>query len=88
MNRILEPRAQSGVEARWEAGLDEDTVAGWARLVAADPTSSPFVSPHWVCPWLRHCGDGARPALLTVWSEAELVGIAPSWRWRRGRHGG
>jgi CelD/BcsL family acetyltransferase involved in cellulose biosynthesis len=77
----LDPRAASGpdrsLKVLWQAGFDDATRASWERLLAVDTTSSPFVSPGWVDAWIRHCGEGATLALVTVWSAGELMGVAP-----------
>src|ERR1700683_1286487 len=57
--------ADPPLDTRWQTEFDDDTRERWERLLAADPTSSPFVSPAWVEAWMHHCGRGATLALLS-----------------------
>jgi CelD/BcsL family acetyltransferase involved in cellulose biosynthesis len=65
------------LDVRWQVRFDGATRGSWEQLLAADPTSSPFVSPAWVDAWMRHCGRAATLALVSVWCSGELVGVAP-----------
>jgi CelD/BcsL family acetyltransferase involved in cellulose biosynthesis len=59
-----------------DAGGVEALVAEWREL-AATAALSPFESPDWLVPWLRHYGGHSRPRLLAWRSDGRLVGVAP-----------
>jgi CelD/BcsL family acetyltransferase involved in cellulose biosynthesis len=57
----------------------------WRELTERS-ARSPFESPAWLLPWLRHYGSAWRPRVVTWWRSGELVAVAPvAWRRRRGR---
>jgi CelD/BcsL family acetyltransferase involved in cellulose biosynthesis len=58
---------------------------GWDELVRAMPRPSPFLLHGWLAAWLRHEGDGARPAVHAAYRGSRLVGAVP-WCVER-RHG-
>jgi len=49
----------------------------WDRLVTACPNASIFQTWEWVDAWWRHFGKGRRLLVFCVWSDGQLVGIAP-----------
>ena len=56
------------------------------RDLATRGARSPFETPAWLLPWLRHYGGGRRPTIVTWWRANDLVGAAPLvWRRRRVR---
>jgi CelD/BcsL family acetyltransferase involved in cellulose biosynthesis len=60
-------------------------VPAWRELTERS-ARSPFESPAWLLPWLRHYGSAWRPRVVTWWRGGELVAVAPvAWRRRRGR---
>ncbi|MFV2063806.1 MAG: GNAT family N-acetyltransferase [Chloroflexota bacterium] len=65
-------------------GIDA-LVPAWREL-ARGAARSPFETPAWLLPWLRHYGAGWRPSIVTWWRRNDLVGVAPLvWRRRRMR---
>jgi CelD/BcsL family acetyltransferase involved in cellulose biosynthesis len=61
-----------------------DVAGEWRRLYSADESATPFSSPEWALAWERHLGDGARPLVLVAESGADIVGLIPLVRRRRG----
>ncbi|HEX9635412.1 MAG TPA: hypothetical protein VGB34_08030, partial [Candidatus Limnocylindria bacterium] len=71
--RVIEPGGVAQLASAW-------------RALAERSARSPFESPAWLLPWLRHYGSAWRPRLVTWWRSGELVAVAPvAWRRRRGR---
>lgn len=55
----------------------------WRQLDRRDSTAAVFTTWEWLSTWWRYYGAGKELALITAWDEDQLVGILPSYRWRR-----
>jgi len=72
--RIVEPRDIAPLTPAW-------------RELTERSARSPFESPDWLLPWLRHYGSAWRPRLVTWWRADRLVAVAPVASRRRRRRG-
>lgn len=57
------------------------------RALASIGAGSPFETPDWLLPWLRHYAGGRQPFVVTWRSDGRLVGLAPLVRWSERRAG-
>jgi CelD/BcsL family acetyltransferase involved in cellulose biosynthesis len=64
-----------------EASAAEDD---WQELFEQDEAATPFSSPGWARPWMRHFGEGLTPWVVTVRREGRLAGMAAFVLVRRG----
>ena len=55
----------------------ERLVPDWERLVRTDPTEGFFRSPSWYLAWIRHIRPNAKPLVIAVRNDEQLVAIAP-----------
>jgi CelD/BcsL family acetyltransferase involved in cellulose biosynthesis len=68
-----------------EVAAMQRLVPAW-RDLAERSAVSPFQSPDWLLPWLRHYGSMWQPRIVSWWRRSDLVGLAPvAWRRRGGR---
>lgn len=66
--RIVRPEELAPLVPAWEA-------------LAQRAAQSPFETPAWLLPWLRHYGGSWQAHVLTWWQDSELVALAPvAWR--------
>lgn len=66
-----------------EPGGVAQLVPAW-RALTERSARSPFESPAWLLPWLRHYGPAWQPLVITWWRSGELAAVAPvAWRGRR-----
>jgi CelD/BcsL family acetyltransferase involved in cellulose biosynthesis len=71
--RVIEPGGVAQLAPAW-------------RELTERRARSPFESPAWLLPWLRHYGSAWQPRVVTWWRSGELVAVAPvAWRHRRRR---
>ena len=56
----------------------------WTALLDADPKATPFSSPAWARPWMRHFAEGQTPWLAVAREEGRMVALAPLIIRRRG----
>ncbi len=53
----------------------------WQKLWAGCPWATPFQSPAWLLPWLRHIYRGGELLVLAFRRRGSLVGLAPLFAW-------
>ncbi len=53
----------------------------WWNLWAADPRSTPFQSPAWLIPWVRHLWGGGEIRAFVVRQGGRATGFAPLFLW-------
>lgn len=58
-------------------------VDAWRELYVLGAPQNPFASPDWLLPWARHFVPDRNLAMLTVWRDEQLVGLAP-WYVKKG----
>lgn len=74
------------LERRIVEAHDVEQLAPTWRELAERAARSPFESPAWLVPWLRHYGTGWRCRVITWWRGGNLVALAPvAGRRRRAR---
>jgi len=56
----------------------------WLALAAGSDVASPFLTPGWQCAWLDTYGRGHQLFVLAIYRGAQLVGLWPLARIRRG----
>jgi CelD/BcsL family acetyltransferase involved in cellulose biosynthesis len=64
------------IEVIRESAQLEKVRPQWQALFERVTTATPFQSPDWLLPWLRHFRSGQLFA-ITVWMGSDLAGIAP-----------
>jgi CelD/BcsL family acetyltransferase involved in cellulose biosynthesis len=69
-----------------EAGDVHALRSEWQEL-AERAAHSPFESPAWLLPWLRHYRSPWQRLVVTWWRGSDLVAVAPSCRRRYVSHG-
>jgi CelD/BcsL family acetyltransferase involved in cellulose biosynthesis len=62
----------------------DEALGDWQALYRADGVATPFVSPGWARAWIRHWAPDARPWLLRVRDDQQVVALAPLVKGRRG----
>lgn len=62
----------------------EFVAAEWASLCAAETAATPFQSPHWLIPWVRHIWGGGQLRALALRRDGRLVALAPLFLWGYG----
>jgi CelD/BcsL family acetyltransferase involved in cellulose biosynthesis len=53
----------------------------WAELYRRCPRATPFQSPQWLLPWMRHLFQGGDIVTLAMRDDHELIGLAPLFCW-------
>jgi CelD/BcsL family acetyltransferase involved in cellulose biosynthesis len=61
-----------------------DILPHWRELYAAAASGNPFASPEWLVPWAEHFVAENDLAMLAVWRDGKLIGLAP-WYFKRDR---
>jgi CelD/BcsL family acetyltransferase involved in cellulose biosynthesis len=75
---------RSVVEEITTIGELEEFEQEWRSLYDADPLATPFQSPEWLLPWVRHIWGGGELRVLVVRREGIPVGCAPLFAWGAG----
>jgi CelD/BcsL family acetyltransferase involved in cellulose biosynthesis len=53
----------------------------WRSLWQSDPNATPFQSPEWLIPWIRHLWGGGKLRILMVRERGRLIALAPFFLW-------
>ena len=53
----------------------------WRALWLGDPHATPFQSPEWLIPWVRHLYGGGQIWTVAQRREGRLVSLLPLFRW-------
>ncbi len=59
----------------------EELKPEWFALFQRCPRATPFQSPQWLLPWIKHLFQGGQIRALAMYDEQELIRFAPLFCW-------
>src|SRR4051794_39590259 len=77
---------ETNLKEATELGELEALRPAWEDLWHSAEESTPFQSPGWLIPWLRHLGEG-KLQCLSFWQDEQLCGLAPLYIYNRPEDG-